>query len=67
MIHRPDKPYVQQVGDKSAPRDMQEAAVYYLTPCGQQPNAQNKMLMNAVGAWVGFDAFDLVEILLTQP
>ena len=25
------------------------------------------MLMNGLGAWVGFDAFDLVEILLTQP
>lgn len=60
-------PYVPPVGDTGAPRDMQEAAVYYLTPRGQHPNAQNKMLMNAVGAWVGFDAFDLVETLLTQP
>lgn len=46
---------------------MQEAADYYLTPRAQHPNAQNKMLMNGLGAWVGFDAFDLVETLLTQP
>jgi len=25
------------------------------------------MLMNGLGAWVAFDAFDLVETLLTQP
>jgi fermentation-respiration switch protein FrsA (DUF1100 family) len=60
-------PYVPQIGDKSAPRDLQEAADYYLTPRAQHPNAQNKMLMNGLGAWVGFDAFDLVETLLTQP
>jgi len=40
--------------------------VYFLTPRGQHPNAQNKMLMNGLGAWVGFDALDLVETLLTQ-
>ena len=33
----------------------------------QHPNAQNKMLMNGLGAWVAFDAFDLAETLLTQP
>ncbi len=60
-------PYVPQVGDTSAPRDLQEAAEYYLTPRCQHPNAQNKMLMNGLGAWVGFDAFNLVETLLTQP
>jgi fermentation-respiration switch protein FrsA (DUF1100 family) len=54
-------------GDTSAPRDLQEAAEYYLTPHGQHPNAQNKMLMNGLGAWVAFDALDLVETLLTQP
>lgn len=46
---------------------MQEAADYYLTPRAQHPNAQNKMLFNAFGAWVGFDAFDVVDTLLTQP
>lgn len=60
-------PYVPELGDKSAPRDLQEAADYYLTPRAQHPNAQNKMLFNAFGAWVGFDAFDVVDTLLTQP
>jgi len=60
-------PYVPRVGDTKAPRDLQEAAEYYLTPRGQHPNAQNKMLMTGLGAWVAFDAFDLVETLLTQP
>src|SRR5262245_10544082 len=60
-------PYVPQLGDASAPRDLQEAAEYYLTPRGQHPNAQNRMLVNGLGAWVAFDAFDLVVGLLTQP
>lgn len=60
-------PYVPQPGDTSAPRDLQEAADYYLTPRARHPNAQNRMLMNGLGAWVGFDAFDLVDPLLTQP
>ena len=60
-------PYLPQLDDTSAPHDMHEAADYYLTPRGRHPNSQNKMLMNGLGAWVAFDAFDLVEILLTQP
>jgi len=46
-------PYAPPVGDTSAPRDLQEAADYYLTPRAQHPNAQNKMLMNAFGGWLG--------------
>lgn len=60
-------PYVPPVGDTKAPRDLREAADYYLTPRAQHPNAQNKMLMSCLGAWAGFDAFDLVDPLLTQP
>lgn len=60
-------PYVPELGDKNAPRDLQEAADYYLTPRAQHPNAQNKMLLNAFASWVGFDAFDVVDKLLTQP
>ncbi|RQB63995.1 alpha/beta hydrolase [Pseudomonas aeruginosa] len=60
-------PYVPQLGDTSAPRDLQEAADYYLTSRAQHPNAKNKMLMNGLGAWVAFDAFDLIDQLLTQP
>lgn len=37
-------PYVPQLGDKSAPKDLQEAADYYLTSRGQQPTAPNKLL-----------------------
>lgn len=60
-------PYVPEVGDTSAPRDLQEAADYYLTPRAQHPNAANKMLFNAFASWIGFDAFDTVDTLLDQP
>jgi uncharacterized protein len=58
--------YVPKVGDKSAPRDLQEAADYYLTPRGQHPNSPNKMLMTSLSALVSFTGFDRVD-LLTQP
>ena len=60
-------PYVPEVGDITAPRDLQEAAEYYLTPRGQHPNAQNKMLMTSLSYMVSFTGFDLVETFLTQP
>lgn len=60
-------PYVPQVGDTSAPHDLQEAAEYYLTPRGQHPNAPNKMLLTSVSNMVSFTGFDRVETLLTQP
>jgi uncharacterized protein len=60
-------PYLPQVGDTSVPRDLQEAADYYLTPRGGHPNSQNRMLMSSLAAWAAFDAFDLVDTLLTQP
>ena len=45
-------PYVPEVGDTTAPRDLQEAADYYLTPRGQHPNAPNKMLLTSAQlAW----------------
>jgi uncharacterized protein len=59
--------YVPSVGDKTAPRDLQEAADYYLTERGQHPNAPNKMLMQSLSALVSFTGFDRVETLLTQP
>lgn len=58
--------YVPQVGDKTAPMDLQEAADYYLTPRGQHPNAPNRMLMTSLSAMVSFTGFDRVD-LLTQP
>jgi uncharacterized protein len=60
-------PYVPAVGDTTAPRDLQEAADCYLTPRGQHPNAQNKMLMTSLSYLVSFTGFDLVETFLTQP
>ncbi len=59
-------PYVPDVGDKTAPRDLQEAADYYLTARGQHPNAPNKMLLTSLSNMVSFTGFDRVE-LLTQP
>lgn len=60
-------PYVPDVGDKTAPRDLQEAADYYLTPRGQHPNAPNKMLLTGASYGVLFNGFDQVDTLLTQP
>jgi fermentation-respiration switch protein FrsA (DUF1100 family) len=58
--------YVPKVGDKTAPRDLQEAADYYLTPRGQHPNSPNKMLMTSLSALASFTGFDRAD-LLTQP
>ena len=52
---------------KTAPRDLQEAADYCLTPRGQHPNAPNKMLLTSVSYLASFTGFDLVGTLLTQP
>jgi fermentation-respiration switch protein FrsA (DUF1100 family) len=60
-------PYVPAVGDRTAPRDLQEAADYYLTPRGQHENAPNKMLATSLSYMVAFHGFDLVETFLTQP
>ncbi len=60
-------PYVPQVGDKTAPRDLREAADYYLTPRGQHPNAPNKMLLESASDMVSFTGFDRVDTFLTQP
>lgn len=59
--------YVPDVGDRTAPRDLQEAADYYLTPRGQHPNAPNKRLIISDGYAALFSAFAGAETLLTQP
>ena len=59
--------YVPKVGDTTAPRDLQEAADYYLTPRGQHPNAPNKMLSTSLVHLASFTGFDQVDPLLTQP
>ncbi len=60
-------PYVPNVGDMTAPLDLQEAADYYLTPRGQNPNAPNRMLLTSANYMVSFTGFDRVDTLLTQP
>ena len=60
-------PYVPAVGDTTAPRDLQEAADYYLTPRGQHPNAPNRMLLTSLSCLMSFTGFDQVEAVLTQP
>jgi fermentation-respiration switch protein FrsA (DUF1100 family) len=60
-------PYVPEVGDKTAPVDLQEAAEYYRTPRGQHPNSPNKMLLTSLSYLVSFNGFDQADKLLTQP
>ncbi|GAQ54711.1 alpha/beta hydrolase [Streptomyces acidiscabies] len=61
-------PYVPAEPDENTPRDLVEAGEYYLTPRAQHPNAKNKFLFTkSVSRIFTFDAFHLVEDLLTQP
>jgi uncharacterized protein len=59
--------YVPEVGDTTAPLDLQEAADYYLTPRGQYPTAPNKALLSGQIFGAGFNGFDRIDTLLTQP
>ncbi|KOY80282.1 alpha/beta hydrolase [Lysinibacillus macroides] len=47
--------------------DIKEAVDYYTTSRGQSPNSPNKLNFTSMGSVIGFDAFHLVEELLTQP
>lgn len=60
-------PYLPQVGDRSAPHDLQEAADYYLTPRGHYPTSPNKMLLTSVSHLISFTGFAGADTLLTQP
>lgn len=61
-------PYVPVEPDENTPRDLVEAGDYYLTPRAQHPNAKNKFLFTrSVSRIFTFDAFHMVEDLLTQP
>ena len=59
--------YIPNLGEESPLRDMREGTDYYCTPRGQHPNAPNKMILTSLIDWIAFDAFDLVNPLLTQP
>jgi fermentation-respiration switch protein FrsA (DUF1100 family) len=61
-------PYVPAEPDENTPRDLVKAHDYYLTPRAQHPNAKNKKLFTkSISKIFAFDAFHLVEDLLTQP
>ena len=55
------------LGDTTAPRDLQEAADYYLTPRGQHPNSTNQMLMTSISTLASFTGFEGADTYLTQP
>ena len=59
--------YVPKIGDTTAPRDLQEAADYYLTPRGQHPNSTNQMLMTSISTLASFTGFEGAETFITQP
>lgn len=47
--------------------DPLEATEYYKTARGQQPNGATSALFSRMSAALGWDAFHLAEVLLTQP
>lgn len=47
--------------------DIIEAVDYYTTSRGQCSNSPNKLRFTSLASVLGFDAFNLVETLLTQP
>ncbi|MET9501986.1 alpha/beta hydrolase [Streptomyces sp. NPDC006622] len=61
-------PYVPAEIDENTNRDMREAHEYYLTSRAQHPNTKNQFLFTrSFSKIAAFDAFHLVEDLLTQP
>lgn len=47
--------------------DVFEATEYYRTPRGQKPNGRNSWLFSQQSTAVGWDAYHLAEVFLTQP
>lgn len=47
--------------------DIIEAVDYYTTSRGQSFNSPNKLYFNSIELILGFDAFHLADVLLTQP
>ena len=60
-------PWVPEENKDAADIDLREAYEYYRTPRGQHPCSPNKLRFTSMGAVIGFDAFHLVDMLLTQP
>lgn len=60
--------YVPAHVDEDTPYDLTQANEYYLTARAQHPNAENKYVMaKSLPKIIAYDAFQLVEDLLTQP
>ncbi|QLK63284.1 alpha/beta hydrolase [Enterobacteriaceae bacterium Kacie_13] len=59
--------YVPKIGDTSAPRDLQEAADYYLTARGRYPTSTNQMLMTSISTLASFTGFEGADTYITQP
>ena len=59
--------YVPKLGDTTAPRDLQEAADYYLTARGAYPTSTNQMLMTSVSTLASFTGFEGADTFITQP
>lgn len=47
--------------------DLLEAVEFYRTPRGYSPHSTNRLYFNSTALLMGFDAFHLVDPLLTQP
>jgi len=59
--------YVPKLSDISAPKDLQEAADYYLTKRGKYPTSTNQMLMTSISTLASFTGFEGADVYLTQP
>ena len=60
-------PTVEAAQADHADIDPLEATEYYRTARGQKPNGVNKTVFSHNAVAVGWDAFHLAEVLLTQP
>lgn len=60
-------PKVEAAKADNADIDPLEATEYYRTARGEKPNGVNKTLFSRNAVAVGWDAFHLAEVLLTQP
>jgi len=60
-------PTVEAAKADNADIDPLEATEYYRTARGEKPNGVNKTLFSRNAVAVGWDAFHLAEVLLTQP
>ncbi|RFU93589.1 alpha/beta hydrolase [Citrobacter gillenii] len=59
--------YVPKLSDTTAPRDLQEAADYYLTARGRYPTSTNQMLMTSISTLASFTGFEGADVYITQP